>query len=368
MKFACTQLSLIKALNSVDKAVSNRTTIPALKGVLLSVKDNRLTLTASDLDLSIETSIEVQADKEGALIVNAKLFEEIIRKLPSAIVKIEETGGKLLISCLGSEFNIVTLPAEDFPSIGMVNDINKIVINKNVFKNLIKQTAFSASIDEKKGVLTGCLLTLNNNEIEFAALDGFRLAAAKEAVNYSDKEKKFIIPARILFEVNKILNESTSDDIYLILDEKRVEIFTDETRIIIRLLEGEFIKYKDIIPKEYKTRVIVSSSDLMSAIERASLLAKEGKNNLIKLSVSQGNVEITSRSDEGNVKENISAEVTGDDIVIGFNSKYILDVLKASVDEEIAFELTSAVSACLVKPVSGDNYTYLILPVRISAS
>lgn len=368
MKFACTQLSLNKALLTVDKAVSNRTTNPVLKGILLNVKENRLFLTASDLDLSIETSIEVQADNEGAVVVNAKLFEDIIRKLPSSIIKIEENAGKLIITCLGSEFNIVTLPADEFPGIGMANNIDKINIDKDVVKNLIKKTSFAASIDEKKGTLTGCLMSLSDNEIEFAALDGFRLAVAKDKINYSGKERKVIIPARILNEVSKILADSAESDISIILDEKKVEIFTDETRIVIRLLEGEFIKYKDIIPKEHKTRIIVAASDLQSSIERASLLAKEGKNNLIKLNISNNNIEITSRSEEGNVKENISVEQTGDDIVIGFNSKYLIDVLKNCNDEEIAFEMNSAVTACLAKPVEGDSYTYMILPVRISAS
>lgn len=367
MKFACTQLSLIKALSIVDKAVSTRTTIPVLKGILLNIKDNRLYLTASDLDLSIETSIEVQANSEGSIVVNAKLFEDIIRKLPSAIVKLEEKAGKLLISCLGSEFSIVTLPADEFPSIGMVNELNKVVLEKETFKSLIKKTSFAASVDEKKGTLTGCLVAFNKNNLELAALDGFRMAIASAPVNGINK--KVIIPARILNEVSKILSESDSPEVSLILDEKKVEIFNEETRIIIRLLEGEFIKYKDIIPSEYKTRVIVSVNEMQSAIERASLLAKEGKNNLIKLEINDGNIEITSRSEEGNVKENISAEVEGESLTIGFNSKYLNDVLKAiTEDEEVAIEMGSAVSACIIKPVQGDNYLYLVLPVRISAN
>ncbi|MDO5441747.1 MAG: DNA polymerase III subunit beta [Bacillota bacterium] len=366
MKFACTQLSLIKALSTVNKAVSTRTTIPVLKGILLNIKDNRLYLTASDLDLSIETSIDVQAESEGSLVVNAKLFEDIIRKLPSAIVKIEEVGGKLLISCLGSEFSIVTLPAEEFPSIGMVNELNKVVISKDIFKELIKRTSFAASLDEKKGSLTGCSITFNNNVLEIAALDGFRLAVAKE--NFNGPDRKVIIPAKILNEINKILSENESNEISLILDEKKAEIFIDETRVIVRLLEGEFIKYKDIIPSEYKTRVIVSVAEIQSAIERASLFAKEGKNNLIKLEIKDGNIEITSRSEEGNVKENVSAEIEGEDLTIGFNSKYLIDVFKVVNDDEVAIEMGSAVSACLIKPISGDNYLYLVLPVRISAN
>ena len=368
MKFTCSQGALARALNTVSNAVSIRTTIPILKGILLNVKDGVLTLTASDLDLSIETKVEVQAAEDGSAVVSSKLFSEIVRKLPNAILQIEESEGKMDISCLGSHFTIVSLAADEFPSIGMVNQLNKISVKKDVLKDLIKKTTFAASIDEKKGILVGCMMKFTGETLEMAALDGFRLAVAREQMA-SDEERSVVIPARILAEIQKILMESSEEeDISLILDNKKAEIITKETRIVARLLEGDFIKYNDIIPKTYKTKCIAAREELLSGIERASLLSREGKNNLIKMDISSGKIEITSRSEEGNSKESISCETEGEDLVIGFNSKYVSDVLKAVSDEEIVLEMATPVSPCLVKPVEGDSYVYLVLPVRISAN
>ena len=201
-----------------------------------------------------------------------------------------------------------------------------------------------------------------------AALDGFRLAVANCDMP-SEEEKSVVIPARILAEIQKILMESSEEEeVSLVLDDKKAEIITKETRIVARLLEGEFIKYNDIIPKTYKTRCLVNREELLSGIERASLLSKEGKNNLIKMDIANGKIEITSRSEEGNSKESIVCESEGDELVIGFNSKYVSDALKAVGDEEIVMEMSSPVSPCLIKPVEGDSFTYLVLPVRISAN
>ena len=368
MKFTCTQIALSKAINTVSRAVSVRTTIPILKGILMKVKDGRLTMSASDLDLSIETSIDVQASAEGSTVVSAKLFSEIIRKLPNSLVTIEQAEGKLGIKCMGSDFSIVTLPAEEFPVIGGVDSKNFIDLKKEDLSDLIKKTVFAASIDEKKGILTGCLINFVPDSIEMVALDGFRMAVANKQVQ-TGNDRRIIVPARILSEISKIIaDDEGSDSVSLVIEDKKLEILTEDTRVVARLLEGDFIKYNDIIPTSYKTRVIVGREDMLSSIERASLLAKEGKNNLIKLSIKQGSVDISSRSEEGNVNEHIGADVTGDELVIGFNSKYLLDVLKAVEDEEVAFELGTSVSSCLIKPVEGKDYTYLVLPVRITVS
>lgn len=368
MKFTCSQSSLSKAINTVNKAVSVRTTIPILKGILLNIKDNRLKLSASDLDISIETTIDVQNSENGSCVVSAKLFSEIIRKLPNSLLTAELKDNKLNINCLGSNFSIISLEADEFPIIKGIESKEFLDINKNNFVDLIKKVSFAASVDEKKGILTGTLLNFENNELEMVALDGFRMAVSKNILD-SNLNKKIVIPARILNEIQKILIEDEgSETISLLVDEKKIEVRTEETMIVSRLLEGEFIKYKDIIPASYKTKMVVNRIDMLSSIERASLLAKEGKNNLIKITIENGDVNVSSRSDEGNVNEKVGAEVEGADLTIGFNSKYLIDVLKAVNDEEITFEMGTSVSACVLKPVDGDNYSYLVLPVRITAA
>ena len=366
MRFTCTQLALVKAINTVSKAVSSRTTIPILKGILLEVKDGRLTLSASDLDLSIQTSIDVQSSEEGKAVVLSRLFGEIVRKLPNSLITVSTEDEKLNIQCLGSDFNIITLAADEFPVIGAVEAKDFIEINKEDLCGLIKKTVFAASIDEKKGILTGTLLNFEGSNLELVALDGFRMAVAKNTVN-STLNRRIIVPARILSEISKILSEDEgSDQVSMAIEDKKIEILTEDTRVIARLLEGEFIKYREIIPSSCNTSVIVGREEILNSIERASLLAKEGKNNLIKFDIKEGSLDISSRSEEGMVNEHVGAEVSGKDLVIGFNSKYILDVLKSISDEEIKFEMGSSVSSCLIKQTDGDDYTYLVLPVRIA--
>ncbi len=369
MKFTCSQLTLVRAIGTISRAVSTRTTIPVLKGILLEVKNGNLIMTASDLDISIQTVEEIQGGEDGSAVVNARLFGDIIRKLPNSLVSVETvSASQMSIKCLGSNFDIVALSADEFPLVSGIDEKIKLNIKKNDFADLIAKTAFAASIDEKKGILVGNLIKFSKDSIEMVALDGFRMAIAKKPAEGVEKEFSIIVPAKILVEIAKILNETDCGEYALLkVDEKKIEVVCGNNKVIARQLNGEYIKYEDIIPKTYKTRCFVSRPDLMSSIERASLLAREGKNNLIKLNVEKDKIEISSRSEEGNLKEDIESETEGDGLVIGFNAKYVIDALKAVGDEEIVLEMTSNISSCLIKPSEGDEYTYLVLPVRISA-
>lgn len=368
MKFTCNQQILSRALNTVSKAVTNRTTIPILKGILLKAENNKLILTASDLDLSIEKIIDTHVSDEGEIVVLSKLFGDIIRKLPNEDITIEiKEENSICIECSTSQFNIVCFPADEFPNIGEIHEQSKIILNRDLFKDMIRKTAFAASPDESKGVIVGVLIELEENSLNMVALDGFRMAALKEQMTNSE-QKKIIITSKILNEISKIISEVEDDDIGIILDNKKAVVLLDGTRIVLRLLDGEFIKYRDIIPKECKTTVIVNKSDFLESIERASLFAKEGKNNLVKLSINENMMTITSRSEEGNVKEEVIISTDGEGLDIGFNSKYLIDVLKVIDDESMKLELNTSVTPCLVKPIEGDDYVYLILPVRLSGN
>ena len=369
MKFTCAQISLNKAINTVSRAVSSKTTMPILKGLLLKVEGDRLSLTASDLDISIETSVQVNDTEDGAVVVSAKMLGDIVRKLPNSLIRIETDEKNFLkVSCLGSEFTLVSFPAEEYPSIGELSSAEVIKLNGYSLRKLIRRTTFAASIDEKKGILVGCLLNMKNDFLESVSLDGFRMAVAKEYISFVE-EKSVIVPSSSLDIIEKILTDTLGEkQIELLFDEKKVAVVCEDTKIIARLLEGNFIKYNDIIPKTYSTRLVISRSELLSSLERASLFAREGKNNLIKISVGTDSIVLNSRSEEGNINESINAEIEGNELVIGFNSKYVMDVLKVLEDEEISIEMSSSTSAALIKPVEGDAYTYLILPVRILAN
>ena len=368
MRFSCSQSTLVKALNIVSKAVTSRTTIPILKGILIKVdEEGFITMSSSDLDISIEDKFEVVDYEPGEIVVQAKLFGDIIRKLPSEIIYIEENEGNLIIRSTSSEFNIVGSPSDEFPKINLGEQAERITFDKELLKEMIKKTSFAASVDESRGVITGVLLEMKEDSLNMVALDGFRMAVSREYVK-NGKEQNIIIPARTLNEVAKIISESETEEEYvdLLLNEKRAVFVIGNIKVVVRLLDGEYVKYNDILPKESQLRIVLNRNNFMEAIERASLFAKVGKNNLIKLNIMENELEITSKSEEGNVRENVYISREGKDLVIGFNSKYLLDSLKAVEDENISMLFNTPISPCLIRPLEGNEYEYLVLPVRIT--
>ncbi len=368
MKFTCDQTNLVKALNTVSKAVTARTTIPILKGILLSLEGNTLTLTASDLEISIEKTIEVKGIENGSLVVSAKLFSDIIRKLPNETISIEgNENEKTIIKTSSSQFTIVSIQADEFPRIGAVEEEQeRFIFDKDILREMIRKTTFCASVDESKGIIVGVLIERDGENLTMVALDGFRMAVVKENIG-TGRESKIIISAKLLSEISKIItDEEPEGEIIMVLDKKKALLTIDTTKVVLRLLEGDFIKYKDILPKDKTLKILVSRSLLQDSIERASLLAKEGKNNLVKFTIIDNLLTITSKSEEGAVKEEIIVEKAGEDIEIGFNSKYVLDVLKAVDDEIILMEFNSPTSPCMIKQAEDTMYEYLVLPVRIN--
>ena len=366
MKFVCNQRTLSKAFNTASKAVSNRTTLPVLKGILIQAEGDTISLTGSNLDVSICRQIDGNVEEAGSVVVIAKLFGDIIRKLPDGDITVEGDEESILISTSGSEFRVVTLPAEEFPETGKreEND-HALVFDKDIFRSMVRKTSFAASIEESKGVLTGILTEIEEDKMSMVALDGFRLALATEKMESASPEK-FIISAKIMNEIARIVSEDEeTDDIQLHLGSRRAVINTGRTEIVLSIMEGEFIAYRDIIPKESTTKVIISRDMFLDSIERASLLAKEGKNNLVKMSIAGDMLTITSRSEEGTVREEVPISKEGNDLEIGFNSKYVIDVLKEIDDENISLHLRTSVTPCVVRPVEGEAYEYLVLPVRI---
>ena len=368
MNFYCNQNILSKALTTVSKAVTVRTTIPLLKGILIKASGNQVTFTASDMEISIEKTIEAVVEEEGSLVISAKLFSDVIRKLPNETIHIETINeNQLTIKTTTSEFNLNYQSSEEYPKTSLVDEPDHVLsFNKDIFKNMIRNTYFSASSDESKGVIVGVLLEMSENNFNMVALDGFRMAISREQM-INENSGNIVISGKTMGEILKILSESEDEeDVKLLIGKQKAELDFETTKVTVRLIDGEFIRYRDILPKECSTKMIVNRTGLLTAIERASLLAQEGKNNLIKCQIHENLLTITSRSEEGNVKEEIIVEKSGEDLEIGFNSKYIIEALKAIDDEEVVMELKTPVTPCLVKPLDGDKFEYLILPVRIT--
>lgn len=366
MKIICKQKNLSNAVSIVQKAVSNKTTLPILKGILLEASKKNLKLVGNDLDIGIENNIECDVIKEGSIVISSRLFSDIVKKLPDSDVEIEvDEQNNVYIRCQNSDFKLLGQPSLEFPELPYVEKDNTYSISHDLLRNMIRQTIFATSQDETRPILTGVLIEINEKNISMVAIDGYRLALRKAYID-TNISNKAVIPGKTLSEVSRILGNESEGSLDISFTDKHILFTIDETKIISRLLEGEFINYNQIIPNEYKSKVKVNTRNFLDGIERASLLAKEGKNNLIKLSIKDELINISSNVEIGSANENVSIELEGEDLDIGFNSKYLIEVLKVIDSEEIEIEFTTSVSPCIMKPSDNENYSYLVLPVRLS--
>lgn len=364
MKIEINQRDLSKHINIAQKGISSRTTMQILDGILLETKNNKLKLTATDLQMSIETYVDCHVDMEGSIVVNSRIFGDIIRKLPDSTIYIQVDNNSINIKCENSEFNIIGNSATEYPELPIILEQDSFQIPNDLFKTAIRQTVFSTTQDETRPSLTGVLLEIIDKDISFVALDGYRLALKKAPV-FSNKDIKIIIPGRALVELNKIL-EDNEENLRIGASPGHVVFDTGETIIYSRLLEGQFFNYKEIIRNDHKTSVIVNKKLFQDSLERASLLAKEEKANLVKLNITDGEIIIKSNSEIGNVNEVIKAESSGDNLNIAFNSRYILEGIKVIDSEEIQLNFMGSLNPCIITPVQDENYIYLVLPVRLA--
>ena len=365
MKFYCNQEEFIRNLNIVSKAVSVRTTIPTLKGILFKLEGNNLKMTASDMDINIEVNMDVEGKEDGSIVVPAKKFLEYIRKLPKDTVEVSTLENNINIKCLSSSSTITGIDGSEFPVIIYDKENkNKIIFDKNKLSRMIRNTSFAASVDQTKGAMLGILLEIKKDHLRTVAIDGYRMAINTEKAE-NDNEVDFIILARLFNEINKITSETESDDIEFYYDEKSALIENENVKISVRFLAGEFTKYNSIIPSDYGINIEINRKDFVNALERASIMSLD-KNNLVKMSVKNNVLTISSNSEEGVTVEDLLIKKDGENINIGFNSRYLLDVLKVIEDDDIIIKMNTATTPCIISPVEGDKYIYLILPVRIS--
>ena len=364
MKFKCDKNSLQDAISIVQKAITGKSTMAILQGIYIKASDSELTLIGSDIDLSIETKIKAEVFVSGSIVVDSKLFGDIIRKLPNDKIDISTLeNNSLEIICQRSEFNLNYMNSDDFPSTPYVDENMIFKISQKILKNMIKGTIFAIAQDETRPILTGVLFEIKDNKLNLVALDGFRLALKSEIMECQNNITA-VIPGKTLNEVSKILEE-TDEISNITFNPNHIMFNLGKTKIISRLLEGEFIKYNSIIPNEYNSEITVKRTDLLDCVERASLVAKEGNTNLVKLETEEENLIITSNSQLGKVREEINIILKGQSLQIAFNSKYLIDVLKIMDEEEIIMRFSSSVSPCILKNKINNNCIYMVLPVRL---
>lgn len=368
MKTIVNGTDLSNAVMKVSKAISIKTTNPILEGIKITVKGDEMTLSATDMEIAIEKSIRTDTLMEGETVVQGKLFAEFTKKLENEDqVELNMTGddGRLKISYGSSEVFLSTMNAAEFPSIRKDLREKAFSLTQKDFKDIIGKTAFCCSTDESRPILKGCLLTVENNVLTCVALDGFRLAVAKKNLRNSSSDFKVIVPARALNEITRLMDKD-EEEVTFVSEENVILIEVEGTTFTSRLLEGDFINYKQIIPAEFATNLRISRNMFLSSIERASVVAKEAKN-LIKLDIKENYVNVSANSESGNVNENVIANLEGKDMTIAFNAKYLSDALKGAGDEFVNIYLNGPISPCIIKPYSGEDYLYLVLPIRINA-
>lgn len=367
MKLICNQKVLANKIGIVQKAINSKTTIDLLKGILLSTENRQLRLTGSDSEIKIETTLQAEIEEHGSIVVDSRLFGDIIRKLPDSFVQIEtDSNSNIYISCESSRFTIKGLSADEYPKHQDVHVENMSTIPQAILKEMIKQTSFATSQDQTKPVLMGEMFEVSSGNAGMVAIDGYRLAVRSSFIDGLNDDIKVIIPGKTLVDVNSLM--SGEGDIKVGFTDKNAIFIMDDTVIVTRLLEGDFIDYKRLLPKECNSRVRLKTKSLLNSIERAALLSQSEKNNLIKLSIKNDVMVITSNTDRGNVYEEVSIELEGSYLDIAFNSRYIMEGLKNIDSEEIYMEFTTNVNPCIMKPVDDIEYIYLLLPVRISSN
>lgn len=363
MKVVCSRENLIEGINIVQKAVSSKTTLPILEGILLEASDT-FKLTGNDLEIGIESIIEADIQNIGSVVLNSRMFGDIIRRLPDSEVLIDvKENNHVIIECENSHFELKGLPAAGFPAIPNIKKENALLINQKLIRDMIKQTIFAVSYDENRPILTGSLIEYKNRSLSIVSIDGYRLALRKNDIESNLQEFNVVIPGKTLNEIVKIL-QPVDKDITIYNSENQIMFDIGNCRVVSRLLEGEYLNYKGIIPQDFETKIKVNTKELLSSIERASLLTLEEKKYPVKFNISDDKFIITSNTEIGAVREELNVDMEGNKLDIGFNPRYFIEALKVIEDEIIHISFTSNVGPCVINPYDSDKYCYLILPLR----
>ena len=369
MKIVCEKDKILKAINSVTKAVASKTTMPILEGILIQTNDKEVKLTTYDLEIGIEYVIDADVKEQGATVVNAIMFSEIIRKLPDTEINISLNEQNLLvIECEGSLYKLATMNPEEFPELPQITVENSIEIEQNTLKDMIRKTIFAVSSEENRPIFTGCLFEIKNNKLNVVAVDGFRLAWKSKFLQNNSNDFTAVIPGRTLNEVNKIILDSF-DSVKIGVAKNQALFEMENCKLVTRLLDGEFLNYSSVIPENWETRIRVNRNNIQNCFERISLISassiEKEKKYPVKVSVEIGKVTISCTNQTGDAKEEMYVATEGQNLEAGFNPKYFLDALRAIDDEEINIDFGTSISPCIIRPVDEGDYIYMILPIRL---
>ena len=368
MKLICSKSNLLHGVNIVSKAVPTRTTMAILECILIDASANEIKLTANDMELGIETKIEGEIAERGVIALDAKIFSEIVRKLPDSDVTIEtDASFKTTITCEKAKFNIVGKSGDAFSYIPYIERNEPIVMSQFTLKEVIRQTIFSIADNDNNKLMTGELFEIEENDLKVVSLDGHRISIRNIELKNNYYHKKVVVPGKTLQEVSKILPGSAEDEVSIFLTDNHIVFEFENTTVVSRLIEGEYFKIEQMLSSDYETKVKINKRELLDCIDRATLLVKEGDKKPIIMNITDGTMELKINSFIGSMNEDIDIAKEGKDILIGFNPKFFIDALRVIDEEEVTLYMVNPKAPCFIKDDEG-TFIYLILPVNFNAA
>lgn len=366
MKCVCQTADMASALSLAGRAISAKSTLPVLECIKITATKDRLTLTGNDLHMGIESSLPASVSQEGEVLLPGRLFSEIIRRLPDGEMHLQvNENNSAVIRARGSRTTVQGLPCEDYPALPQMDETTCVTLKQSLLRDMIRQTAFAIATDESRPVLGGCLMEAEGEKMVMVALDGYRLALRRGEVLPVAKPVSCVVPGRYLGELGRML-DGGEEEITLRFSDSHLHASFQNTNVTIRLLEGHFIKYKQIIPQDLSINVLCERTLLFDCVDRASLMAREGKTNLVTFKLEEETLSITSNATMGDVYEELPVKSESGEITIAFNVRYVADVLKNIDDEEVMLRFNLPITPCVITPKEGDSYLYLVLPVRLN--
>lgn len=368
MKLICSKSNLLKGVNIVSKAVPSKTTMSILECILIDASANDIKFTANDMELGIETKIEGEILQKGIIAVEAKVFSEIIRKLPDNDVTIESGSNyQITITCEKAKFNISGKSGEDFSYLPYIEKNDFISLSQFTLKEVIRQTIFSIADNDNNKLMTGELFEIHGNEFKVVSLDGHRISIRKIELKEEYADRKVVVPGKSLQEISKILSGETEDEVRIFFTNNHIVFEFDTTTVVSRLIEGEYFKINQMLSSDYETKFVINKKEFLNCIDRATLLVKEGDKKPIIFRISDENMEININSQLGSMKEDIDIEKEGKDILIGFNPKFLIDALRVIDDENVTIYMVNPKAPCYIRDEE-QKYIYLILPVNFNSA
>ena len=368
MKIICSKSNLLYGVNIVSKAVPTRTTMAILECILIDASAGEIKLTANDMELGIETKIEGEIEERGIIALDAKVFSDIVRKLPDNEVVIEtDSSFKTTITCEKAKFNIIGKSGEDFSYIPYIERNEEITISQFTLKEVIRQTIFSIADNDNNKLMTGELFEINENSLKVVSLDGHRISIRNIELKNNYEHKKVVVPGKTLQEISKILPGNADEDVSMYLSDNHIVFEFDDTTVVSRLIEGEYFKIEQMLSSDYDTKVKINKRELLDCIDRATLLVKEGDKKPIIMNITDDKMELKINSFIGSMNEEIDITKDGKDILIGFNPKFFIDALRVIDEEEVTLYMVNPKAPCFIRD-ENETFIYLILPVNFNAA